>query len=127
MSQDLPAHDAPAQYWQLPNGDAVTVEMDVPEESIRAAYQGHSSQANWYVNSRVERSPMTIAFAAVPLNAVQDPSARPAFTCVPLTVTLMSLRGIENLKLPSGCILPLRPSAPSTGFHAVSLWSAFGC
>src|SRR6266851_69340 len=64
---------------------------------------------------------MTMAVSPLPENAAHDPSARPGLTGVPATMTFRSLRGMENLKAPSGCSLPLRPMASSTGFHSAGV------
>src|SRR4051812_13302223 len=75
------------------------------------------------------RSPMTIALP-LPMSAKpsQLPRARPALTGTPATVTERSDRGKPNLRTPSGCGAPFRPSAVSTAAVALNgagdFWAA---
>ena len=51
--------------WQLANADAVSFEMEVPEEQIRSQYQMHSSKGDWFVNSKVDVVRLSVLFQNV--------------------------------------------------------------
>src|SRR2546425_9560925 len=63
---------------------------------------------------------MTIAWSPTCLNAAYDPRANPAFTGMPFTVTLRSVRGMPMRKTSPGCICPDLPRACSTAFQSGS-------
>src|SRR4030095_4904676 len=63
---------------------------------------------------------MTIARSPTCLNAAYDPSANPALTGTPLTVTTRSVRGIPTRKTSPACTWPDLPSACSTAFQSGS-------
>ena len=55
-----------------------------------------------------------------PVMAAYDPSANPAFTGTPFTVTARSVRGIPTRNTSPGCTWPDLPSACSTAFQSGS-------
>src|SRR2546427_823137 len=63
---------------------------------------------------------MTSAWSPTCLNAAYDPRANPAFTGMPFTVTLRSVRGMPMRKTSPGCICPDLPRACSTAFQSGS-------
>src|SRR6266545_1875897 len=63
---------------------------------------------------------MTIAWSATCLNAAYDPSANPALTGTPLTLTARSVRGIPTRKTLPACSWPDLPSVCSTAFQSGS-------
>src|SRR5215813_8644140 len=73
------------------------------------------------------RSPITIARSPTCLNAAYEPSAKPALTGTPLTVTLRSVRGIPTRKTSPAWSWPDLPSACSTAFQSGgAAWAAAG-
>src|SRR5712691_8762548 len=63
---------------------------------------------------------MTIAWSPICLNAAYEPSAKPAFTGTPLTVTARSVLGIPTRKTSPAWTCPDLPSACSTAFKSGS-------
>src|SRR5215831_14618127 len=63
---------------------------------------------------------MTIAWSPTCLNAAYEPSANPALTGTPFTVTARSVRGIPTRYTSPACIWPDLPSACSTAFQSGS-------
>src|SRR5213593_192511 len=63
---------------------------------------------------------MTIAWSPTCLNAAYEPRANPAFTEMPFTVTVRSVRGVPMRKTSPGCICPDLPRACSTAFQSGS-------
>src|SRR5437870_3423140 len=63
---------------------------------------------------------MTIAWSPTCLNAAYEPRANPAFTEMPFTVTVRSVRGMPMRKTSPGCICPDLPRACSTAFQSGS-------
>src|SRR5262245_31379259 len=63
---------------------------------------------------------MTIACSPICLNAAYDPSANPALTGTPLTVTARSVRGMPTRYTSPACTWPALPSACSTAFQSGS-------
>src|SRR5262245_20075699 len=64
---------------------------------------------------------MTIACSPICLNAAYEPSANPALTGTPLTVTARSVRGMPTRYTPPACTWPALPSACSTVFQSGSV------
>src|SRR5437867_12371674 len=63
---------------------------------------------------------MTMARSPTCLNAAYDPSANPALTGTPFTVTARSVRGMPMRKTSPACSWPDLPSACSTIFQSGS-------
>src|SRR5262249_44571636 len=63
---------------------------------------------------------MTIAWSPICLNAAYDPSANPALTGTPFTVTARSVRGMPTRYTSPACTWPALPSACSTAFQSGS-------
>src|SRR5262249_9414660 len=66
------------------------------------------------------RSPITMALSPTRLNAAYDPSAKPALTGTPFTVTARSVRGMPMRKTSPDWSWPDLPSACSTTFQSGS-------
>src|SRR2546430_8040825 len=64
LATQADTHYAPIQ-WKLSSGDQVVIRMDAPEAAAKAHWAGHSSTANYFVNTRVEKVVAVLTVANV--------------------------------------------------------------
>ena len=57
--------DYPPLQWTLESGNKIVIRMDVAEQAAKAHYAAHSSTANYFVNTRVEKLFLTLTVADV--------------------------------------------------------------